>query len=773
MSKILLFAALGTLGALLGAMISEPGFRMARDWANSFAPQGRGGSILTTPEPPSLAVPAQRQQEQDEVAAPEPPPLPKAFVGVAVPEPPPPPLEFATRLRRENAKTGDVQISLLWNNAADLDLECVDPNGELVFVTHPSKTGGTLDVDMNGTVSGIPTLKNAEQPVENIFWPKGKAPPGRYQVYVVHSGLYGAPATTPYEVNVLANGLRESHAGAIRFNGNQVHPVATRWLTGTARDLVCEFEVAALQPAAPRLAISVPPRMEITPGGVNHFQFKVARGFFEGNVRVELLDAAPDLDAKSVFVPQAASEGTMEVRAMEGASQGERRLKIVSYAETPIGTVRAEETMLLAVRCPAAVVEPVLKLSVPERINLEPGGAAVLKVRIGRWYFPIPATATVRLDDCGHGLLSSDVIQLMPSTDEGSLEIRAAPDARIGVRTVRVAVDLAAPFDAIHAAQSVEVAIVAPKPETTGAPWPMALAAGGWTAFVAIGLSLFLAIGQNHYLGRTLLGAKQATLLIPGSAVAGGVAGAIGQASASWVAGAATVGHFAGWLLLGALLGRGVAFFIPNLKGPLATAAGSVGGLFGAVALLAGTHGMGEIVGRGLGAGTLGLAIGAMVAWIELTCRSVWLECRYSSGEMFSVNLGPTPVRVGSDSRVCTVYAQGARALAAQYKINGAGRVVLLDYSSEREMPVVPGEERKFGAVTIAVRGSWTASPDLANADQPPANGCKPSTTVGPASVTPPQVKSLRPTRLPPPPPVPSRSPANSSRQPPPPPPKG
>jgi len=62
------------------------------------------------------------------------------------------PPEFALRLLREHAQTGDVQISLLWNSAADLDLACIDPLGEEVDCGRPSSSGGTVDVDMNGTI---------------------------------------------------------------------------------------------------------------------------------------------------------------------------------------------------------------------------------------------------------------------------------------------------------------------------------------------------------------------------------------------------------------------------------------------------------------------------------------------------------------------------------------------------------------------------------------------------------------------------------------------
>src|SRR5262245_30225615 len=78
-----------------------------------------------------------------------------------LPVPPLPP-EFARRLTREGAKDGDIEISLLWHNLNDLDLHCIDPNGDEVYFRNKRvRSGGELDVDMNagGRIS--------REPVEN------------------------------------------------------------------------------------------------------------------------------------------------------------------------------------------------------------------------------------------------------------------------------------------------------------------------------------------------------------------------------------------------------------------------------------------------------------------------------------------------------------------------------------------------------------------------------------------------------------------------------
>jgi uncharacterized protein YegL len=58
--------------------------------------------------------------------------------------------DVQSRLDRESAQSGDVQISLLWHGTNDLDLHCIDPTGDRIWhEERKSKSGGELDVDMN------------------------------------------------------------------------------------------------------------------------------------------------------------------------------------------------------------------------------------------------------------------------------------------------------------------------------------------------------------------------------------------------------------------------------------------------------------------------------------------------------------------------------------------------------------------------------------------------------------------------------------------------
>lgn len=122
--------------------------------------------------------------------------------------------ELDKRLAREGAKSGAIQISLMWDNFNDLDLHCVEPSDERIFYSHKkSASHGELDVDMNAGSGPY-----SSQPVENIFWPSGDEPAGTYVVMVHHYALHSDVNATAYLVRVkIRDQVQE-------FRGTVAHP---------------------------------------------------------------------------------------------------------------------------------------------------------------------------------------------------------------------------------------------------------------------------------------------------------------------------------------------------------------------------------------------------------------------------------------------------------------------------------------------------------------------------------------------------------------------
>jgi Ca-activated chloride channel family protein len=122
--------------------------------------------------------------------------------------------EFSGRLARAGAQSGDIRVSLIWNNRNDLDIHVVNPRREEIFYAHTrDAAGGFLDVDMN--VQGETT-----KPVENIFWAQGKAPPGQYRVFVQNYGYHeGSREPTTFQVEIKNGGEYSYFEGTVSGQG--------------------------------------------------------------------------------------------------------------------------------------------------------------------------------------------------------------------------------------------------------------------------------------------------------------------------------------------------------------------------------------------------------------------------------------------------------------------------------------------------------------------------------------------------------------------------
>lgn len=126
--------------------------------------------------------------------------------------------EIAGRVAREGGASGDVQISLAWDNFNDLDLHVICPSGEEIFYQHTrSRCGGKLDVDMNA--GG----RQSREPVENIVWPQGEAPRGEYRVLVHYYGSHGDPDPTRFRVAVRVGGQVKVFEGQLNDGQPKKH----------------------------------------------------------------------------------------------------------------------------------------------------------------------------------------------------------------------------------------------------------------------------------------------------------------------------------------------------------------------------------------------------------------------------------------------------------------------------------------------------------------------------------------------------------------------
>ncbi|MDG4551412.1 MAG: hypothetical protein P9F19_18335 [Candidatus Contendobacter sp.] len=178
--------------------------------------------------PVAVAPTRQSPRSQDELPTRTEPPVRKAEPP-ALAEPPvkaePTPeerREFASRLSAAGAATGEITATLLWNGLSDLDLVVRCPSGQQLDYRNPAACGGALDVDANATRD-----KLGDRPVENAFWPAGRAAPGNYEIAVRYAPRKDEqnPRETPFQVRLIRGGQESVFKGAVRPNA--VTPVTT------------------------------------------------------------------------------------------------------------------------------------------------------------------------------------------------------------------------------------------------------------------------------------------------------------------------------------------------------------------------------------------------------------------------------------------------------------------------------------------------------------------------------------------------------------------
>lgn len=132
---------------------------------------------------------------------------------VATEEDEEPEVNMDERLEREGGASGEVQISLAWDDYNDLDLHLFCPSGERIYFNNKkSECGGHLDVDMN-----VRPVSNT--PVENVVW-AGNAPLGTYKVgvhFYKHHRKRRTKRVCKYRLRVVTHGRSREYLGSIKY----------------------------------------------------------------------------------------------------------------------------------------------------------------------------------------------------------------------------------------------------------------------------------------------------------------------------------------------------------------------------------------------------------------------------------------------------------------------------------------------------------------------------------------------------------------------------
>lgn len=116
--------------------------------------------------------------------------------------------EIQKRLKKSNAGSGDLQISIAWNTTDDIDLHVnyrsskINSYSYICWIHRNGIDGVFLDVDKNAFPTDL-----TDKPVENIFWPKNSQPKGEVVIGLHFFKSWSGNSRVP--VTVLINNKGE------------------------------------------------------------------------------------------------------------------------------------------------------------------------------------------------------------------------------------------------------------------------------------------------------------------------------------------------------------------------------------------------------------------------------------------------------------------------------------------------------------------------------------------------------------------------------------
>ncbi|BAZ86392.1 vWA domain-containing protein [Dolichospermum compactum] len=241
---------------------------------------------------------------------------------------------------------------------------------------------------------------------------------------------------------------------------------------------------------------------------------------------------------------------------------------------------------------------------------------------------------------------------------------------------------------------------------------------GGWTAFLAMGIYLALIMGQNRYMRLPLLTTNKGIISICGSLAAGMIAGATGQIvflPLSNIAVLEIIGRIAGWVIVGALVGVGTRFFVPNLNLKNALLGGTIGGGIGGSGFLITASIFGDVLGRLSGTSIIGFFTGLMIAWIEQKQleSQPYLLVNWTATEQTTYLLGTKPILIGSSLNVEIPLNASDGFTPITAKIFKEGENIIMQFDQEyaaiknmkkTSQDLKVGDTRKLGQITIEVK---------------------------------------------------------------------
>ena len=237
-------------------------------------------------------------------------------------------------------------------------------------------------------------------------------------------------------------------------------------------------------------------------------------------------------------------------------------------------------------------------------------------------------------------------------------------------------------------------------------PLILIIATGLWSAIAASVLASALFVAGEWHQRRDVRPRSVQKILLFG-ALAGLVSGAAAQAAFSVQVGSAAfhaiVVRTVCWAMMGALLGALLSRPVPNLglvRGLIAGASG--GGLGGVGFLLVGAV-LPDAIGRLVGIGTLGLALGLAMIVVEKLFREASLEVIWAPNETTNFNLGAQAVTIGGGED--HIFVRGLPSHFASVAFSN-GLIEYVETATGKRTPLKNGSRLEIGKLNLVIHAA-------------------------------------------------------------------
>lgn len=237
-------------------------------------------------------------------------------------------------------------------------------------------------------------------------------------------------------------------------------------------------------------------------------------------------------------------------------------------------------------------------------------------------------------------------------------------------------------------------------------PLALIVATGIWSAIAASVLTAALFVAGEWHQRRDVRPRSVQKLLLFG-ALAGFLSGAVAQGAYSVRVGSpafhAIVVRTGCWALMGALLGALLSRPVPNLGLLRGLIAGAVGGGLGGIGFLLVGRVLPDAIGRLVGIGTLGLALGLAMIVVEKLFREASLEVIWAPNESTNFNLGAQAVTIGGGED--HVFVRGLPPRFASI-VFANGVIEYVEAATGTRTPLKDGSRLEIGKLNLVIHAA-------------------------------------------------------------------